>query len=309
MILNLLFLVAGFFLVLWGADKFTDGSCGLARRWKVSELAIGLTVVSIGTSLPELVVSLLSSLRQSGDMSIGNIIGSNIFNTLVIVGCSAMAMHVCVSKSMLQRDMVISLALSVVLWLMGLQGRITRLSGACLFILFCIYLVGLLYAEHRKNEAGPQPKTDEMAHWRIALYILIGIASLVGGGNLIVSNGAELARAWGMSEKVIGLTILAGGTSLPELATSVVAARKGKAELALGNVVGSNIFNITFVLGVCNLISPTLIPSIAVEDWALLVGSGVLLWLFAFTGRRISRVEGVLLLAVYAIYLYRLIYR
>lgn len=307
MILNLFLLLVGFFLVIWGADKFTDGSCGLARRWRVSELVIGLTIVSIGTSLPELIVSLLSSIRGSGDMSIGNIMGSNIFNSMVIVGCSALVMRICVSPVMMKRDMVLSLSLSGVLWLIAMHGRISRLGGAALFALFCLYLLALAYNERRKRQPQPEGQAGQMGYWRICLYILIGMGCLVGGGNMLVHSGTELARMWGMSERVIGLTILACGTSLPELATSVVASRKGKAELALGNVLGSNIFNITFVLGACNLFSPTNIPSIALLDWVVLIGSGMLLLLFAFTGRKITRWEGGLLLALYVAYLSKLI--
>lgn len=307
MILNLVFLLVGFCLVIWGADKFTDGACGLARRWRVSELVIGLTVVSIGTSLPELIVSLLSSIQDSGDMSIGNIMGSNIFNTMVIVGCSAMVMRISVSPVVMKRDMVLSLSLSGLLWLVAIQGRITRMGGACLFALFCLYLLMLAYNERKKRQPQAVGQSAQMDYWRICLYILIGMGCLVGGGNLLVNSGTELARMWGMSERVIGLTILACGTSLPELATSVVAARKGRAELALGNVLGSNIFNITFVLGLCNLMSPTQIPNIALLDWVVLLGSGVLLLLFAVTGRKINRLEGFLLLALYVAYLSKLV--
>ena len=306
MLMNIVLLLVGTALVLWGADKFTDGACGVARRWNVSELVIGLTIVAMGTSLPELIVSLLSSIRGSGDMSVGNIVGSNIFNTLVIIGASAMAMKIAVSRITLYRDVSLSFGVAVVLFLMGRDGELTRLEGALLLGVFACFLYNLFAAErkNKKNqtEAPEQPKDIEPV-WKLLLFLVIGVASLVGGGQLLVNNAAELARSWGVSESVIGLTILAGGTSLPELATSVVAARKGSNDLALGNALGSNIFNITLVLGLCNVISPMHIPLISTTDWAFLIGSNVVLAVCAFTRMRLCRLEGFVLLLCYAAYL------
>lgn len=304
--MNIVLLLVGTALVLWGADKFTDGACGVARRWNVSELMIGLTIVAMGTSLPELIVSLLSSIRGSGDMSVGNIVGSNIFNTLVIIGASAMAMKIAVSRVTLYRDVSLSFGVAVVLFLMGRDGELSRVEGVLLLGVFAIFLYNLFMAErkNKKNqtEAPEQPKDIEPV-WKLLLLLVIGVASLVGGGQLLVNNAAELARSWGVSESVIGLTILAGGTSLPELATSVVAARKGSNDLALGNALGSNIFNITLVLGLCNVISPMHIPLISTTDWAFLIGSNVVLAVCAFTRMRLCRLEGLVLLLCYAAYL------
>lgn len=304
--MNIVLLLVGTALVLWGADKFTDGACGVARRWNVSELVIGLTIVAMGTSLPELIVSLLSSIRGSGDMSVGNIVGSNIFNTLVIIGASAMAMKIAVSRITLYRDISLSFGVAVVLFLMGRDGELSRVEGALLLGVFACFLYNLFAAErkNKKNqtEAPEQPKDIEPV-WKLLLFLVIGVASLVGGGQLLVNNAAELARSWGVSESVIGLTILAGGTSLPELATSVVAARKGSNDLALGNALGSNIFNITLVLGLCNVISPMHIPLISTTDWAFLIGSNVVLAVCAFTRMRLCRLEGFVLLLCYAAYL------
>ena len=306
MLMNIVLLLVGTALVLWGADKFTDGACGVARRWNVSELMIGLTIVAMGTSLPELIVSLLSSIRGSGDMSVGNIVGSNIFNTLVIIGASAMAMKIAVSRVTLYRDVSLSFGVAVVLFLMGRDGELSRVEGVLLLGVFAIFLYNLFMAErkNKKNqtEAPEQPKDIEPV-WKLMLLLVIGVASLVGGGQLLVNNAAELARSWGVSESVIGLTILAGGTSLPELATSVVAARKGSNDLALGNALGSNIFNITLVLGLCNVISPMHIPLISTTDWAFLIGSNVVLAVCAFTRMRLCRLEGFVLLLCYAAYL------
>lgn len=306
MLMNIVLLLVGTALVLWGADKFTDGACGVARRWNVSELMIGLTIVAMGTSLPELIVSLLSSIRGSGDMSVGNIVGSNIFNTLVIIGASAMAMKIAVSRVTLYRDVSLSFGVAVVLFLMGRDGELSRVEGVLLLGIFAIFLYNLFVAErkNKKNqtEAPEQPKDIEPV-WKLLLLLVIGVASLVGGGQLLVNNAADLARSWGVSESVIGLTILAGGTSLPELATSVVAARKGSNDLALGNALGSNIFNITLVLGLCNVISPMHIPLISTTDWAFLIGSNVVLAVCAFTRMRLCRLEGFVLLLCYAAYL------
>ena len=306
MLMNIVLLLVGTALVLWGADKFTDGACGVARRWNVSELMIGLTIVAMGTSLPELIVSLLSSIRGSGDMSVGNIVGSNIFNTLVIIGASAMAMKIAVSRVTLYRDVSLSFGVAVVLFLMGRDGELSRVEGVLLLGVFAIFLYNLFVAErkNKKNqtETPEQPKDIEPV-WKLLLLLVIGVASLVGGGQLLVNNAAKLARSWGVSESVIGLTILAGGTSLPELATSVVAARKGSNDLALGNALGSNIFNITLVLGLCNVISPMHIPLISTTDWAFLIGSNVVLAVCAFTRMRLCRLEGFVLLLCYAAYL------
>lgn len=306
MILNLLYVIVGIVLVLWGADKFTDGACGVARRWRVSELVIGLTVVAMGTSLPELMVSLLGALRGSGDMSVGNIVGSNIFNTLVIVGFSATAVGLAVSRVSLYRDLMMSLGVALILYLSARDAHLSHLDATRLLLLFAAFVAVLLFEERRKHKAQPvaqEAPQDVQPMGRLLMLLVVGIGALVGGGQLLVSGAADLARAWGVEERVIGLTILAGGTSLPELATSVVAARKGSLGLAIGNALGSNIFNITLVLGLCALISPMDIPQISTLDWTFLLAGNVVLGLFMFTGMRLVRTEGVLLLLCYAVYM------
>ena len=217
-----------------------------------------------------------------------------------------MAMKIAVSRVTLYRDISSSFSAAALLFLMGRDGELTRLEGALLLGVFACFLYNLFAAErkNKKNqtEAPEQPKDIEPV-WKLLLFLVIGVASLVGGGQLLVNNAAELARSWGVSESVIGLTILAGGTSLPELATSVVAARKGSNDLALGNALGSNIFNITLVMGLCNVISPMHIPLISTTDWAFLIGSNVVLAVCAFTRMRLCRLEGFVLLLCYAAYL------
>lgn len=302
MILNIVFLIVGMALVLWGADRFTDGASAVARRWHVSELVIGLTVVSMGTSLPEFIVSFFSTLRGSSDMSAGNILGSNIFNTLFIVGASAMMMRLPVSGTLLKRDIPICLVVSLLLLGLCLDGNLSRLEGFILCVVFCIYLAYTYYiGVHERGALDMQE--DKTPVWKILLLLIVGIGCLVGGGQLMVNNAVELARMWGVSESVIGLTILAAGTSLPELATSVVAAKKGSDGLALGNVVGSNIFNIAFVLGTCSAVRSMEINEISITDWCAFIGSVVLLWLTASTGKKLSKWEGAFLMIAYLCYL------
>ena len=311
MILNIVFILVGIVLVLWGADKFTDGACGVARRWHVSELVIGLTIVAMGTSLPELIVSLFSSIRGSGDMSVGNIVGSNIFNTLIIIGASAMVMKIGVTKQILYRDTALSFGAAILLFLLGYDKQLTRLEGGILLAVFVGFLAMLFSAEMRNKGAEKEAEAETASSaivpiWKLALFLLVGIGALVGGGNLLVNGAAELARSLGVSEGVIGLTILAGGTSLPELATSLIASRKGSSDLALGNALGSNIFNITFVLGLCNLITPMNIPQISTVDWIFLIGCNIVLAVCAITRMRLVRAEGIVLLACYGLYMYLL---
>ena len=302
MVLNILLVIVGIALVLWGADRFTDGASGLARKWHVSELVIGLTVVAMGTSLPELMVSLFSSLNGSSDMSVGNIVGSNIFNTLVIVGASALMLPVPISKGVLYRDIPLSFLFAGVLYLLCMDAVITRLDAAILLILFCLFLAYTFYlATH--GQRIEESAAEENTILKLLLLLVVGVAGLVIGGQLLVNNAAALARIWGVKESVIGLTILAAGTSLPELATSMVAARKGSDGLALGNAIGSNIFNVAFVLGICNVILPMQVQQISMVDWSTFILSNVALWLVAFTGKVLRKWEGILLLACYAAYL------
>lgn len=311
MLLEIVLLLVGITLVLWGADKFTDGASGLARKWHVSELVIGLTIVAAGTSLPEFMVSLLSTLRGSADMSVGNIIGSNIFNSLVILGASALLMPIAVDKSLLYRDMPITILVSLLLFLtVFFDGQITRINAIAFLAFFAAYLGYTYYvAVRNRHEKQPEEQVVSASYLRLVLLIVIGMAALVIGARLMVIEGASMARRWGVSESVIGLTILAGGTSLPELATSMVAARKGRNGLAVGNVIGSNVFNIACILGLCTLIRPMQVTGISVADWTVLVGSGILVWIVSFTRNKIEKGEGMLLLLCYFAYMANLLWK
>ncbi len=304
MILNIVYIIVGLVGVLWGADRFTDGACGLARKWKVSELIIGLTIVALGTSLPEFVVSFISCLRGSGDMSVGNIIGSNTFNALVIVGVSCMLLTIPVERGVLWRDLPFCILVTVAFVLFVMTGEINRISAGVLCALFVVFVAYNIYIGKRQRGDADAVAEETTPMWKLVGLVLLGMGVLVGCGQMLVSGATEVARTLGVSEKVIGITILAAGTSLPELATSVVAARKGSDGLALGNVIGSNVFNIAFVLGACNMVSPMQTKDVNLVDLLTVLGSVVLLWLVCLTGRKLTRWEGVLLVAAYGAYLF-----
>ena len=306
MMMNCLLLVVGIALVLWGADRFTDGACAIARRWNVSEMVIGLTIVALGTSLPEFMVSFFSVLKGSADMSVGNIVGSNIFNTLIIVGASAMMMKMPVERSLLVYDIPISMLAALCLFSVAyFDGNISRVEGVVLFLFFCAFLYYTFWRSRKNNPDAMQEmsKTEQMSIIKILVLLVVGCACLVYGGQLMVDNAAELAREWGISERIIGLTILAAGTSLPELATSMIAARKGSNGLALGNAIGSNVFNIAFVIGICSIVKPMVVSDISVADWFMLIFSNVLLWMLAFAKRSLVGWKGAILVAAYILYL------
>ena len=309
MLLEITLIIAGIALVLMGANWFTDGASGLARRLKVSELVIGLTVVALGTSLPEFMVSFLSVLQGSSDMSVGNIIGSNVFNILVITGGSALMKPLVVERSMLVRDFPICAAASALLCGFAFtNGLIARWEGLLLVVFFSVYLyMAYRIAMKDRKEAQDVVFEEKTPMLKLLLLIVLGMASLVIGGHVLVNNAAAVAREWGVAESVIGMTILAAGTSLPEFATSVVAAHKGSLGLAFGNVIGSNVFNIAFVIGCCSSIVPMKVTEIVPFDWIMFVGSCLLVWLVCWTSRKLSRWEGALLVLCYLSYLIWLI--
>lgn len=318
--MDLLFLILGVVLVLWGADKLTDGATELARRFQVNDLVIGLTVVAFGTSLPEFVTSLFAAIKGSSAISLGNVIGSNIFNTLVIVGMTALTRPIWVSKSTLAKDIPFALLSSLVFGVLCLdlwfnatdENYISRGDGLILLFFFVIFMYYTFSIARNKNEGEQVTEASlvqeaSMPYWKIGLYIVLGLVGLVLGGNLFVSGASGIAADLGVSEAVIGLTLVAGGTSLPELATSIVAARKGNSAIAIGNVIGSNIFNVFFVLGICSFISPMNATSVSLTDIFILIFSMLLMWGFASTSRKISRWEGLVMVVLYCSYVTYLI--
>ncbi len=318
--LSLLLLIVGIVLILFGADKLTDGATGLARRFNVTELVIGLTVVAFGTSLPEFVTSFMSTLKGNSDISIGNIVGSNIFNALMIVGCAAWLSPITISKSTIAKDIPFALLASLVLGVVSIDSLLdngapdilSRTDGLVLLGYFSVFMA-YTYFISRNKEAGadmqqPEKPQQLMPYWKISLYIIIGLAGLVIGGNLFVDGASKIAIAMGVSETIVGLTLVAAGTSLPELATSMVAAKKGSSAIAIGNVIGSNIFNIFFVMGICAAVEPMAVGNISYLDLGLMLASMLLLWGFSYTKRTIERWEGAFLVIIYIAYLGYLIY-
>lgn len=307
-IIDIVLLVVGIVMVLWGADGFVSGASGMARRWRVSEMLIGLTVVAMGTSMPEFVVSLISALKGSADMSAGNVVGSNVFNVLMIVGVSSMFLAMSVERRLLVRDILFVIYSSVILVALSQDGSLSRWDALVLLMCFSMYMIySYNVARSGQSESAGDSPVTVMGWGRILLFIVLGIFGLVAGGQLLVSSASSLAREFGMSERVIGLTILAVGTSLPELATSIVAARRGSVGLALGNAIGSNLFNIFFVLGASAFVCPMRIQGLGTLDWVALVGSAVVLFVFGGTGRRITRMEGFVMMLLYFLYMTALV--
>ena len=299
--LNVFFVLIGIVLVLWGADRLTEGAVGLAERMKVSQMVIGLTVVAMGTSMPEFCVSLVSALKGTPDLAVGNIVGSNVFNSLLIVGVAAMLAPMTILKTTVRKDIPFAVLASGALFLLCLDGYIGRVDAGFLLILF-VFFMGVTLTTG-KPDAGAQTEAKKPMKPLVATaWLLVGLACLVFGSNLFVDGATTVAQAIGISDAVIGLTIVAGGTSLPELATSAVAARKGNSGIAIGNVLGSNVFNILLILGVTGVISPMNIQGISLVDLSVLFGSMMLLWLFSFTKYTITRLEGALLSSIYIIY-------
>ena len=307
MILNILFIVIGIVLVLWGADRLTDGAVAVAEKMKMPQIVIGLTIVAMGTSMPEFCVSLISALKGTSDLAVGNIVGSNIFNTLLIVGVSALVAPMSIMKTTVRKDIPFALVASALLLIMCLDGDISRIDAAILFVMFLIFMYITLRGAKVQGTDLEEKEKKPMATWLSVVWILVGLACLIGGSNLFVDGATAVATKLGVSEAVIGLTIVAGGTSLPELATSVVSARKGNSGIAIGNVLGSNVFNILAILGLTGVISPMTLKGITMTDLSMLVISIILIWLFSFTKYKIERWEGAILTAVFVGYIYSLL--
>lgn len=300
--LDIILFIVGIILVLKGADWLTDGSVAVASRLGVSQIVIGLTIVAMGTSMPEFCVSLISALKGTPDLAVGNVVGSNIFNALLIVGVAALVAPMTILKSTVKRDIPFAILASAALLVMCLDNHIGRMDALILLILFAIFMTMTLRGA-RKDAEEPQGETKTLPTGKAVVFILLGLAGLIIGSDLFVDSASNIARSLGVSDAVIGLTIVAGGTSLPELATSVVSARKGNSGIAIGNVLGSNVFNILFILGITGLIQPMAITGITMVDLSVMVLSMCLLWLFSFTRYRIERWEGAVLTAAFIGYM------
>lgn len=327
--MNILFLIGGLILILLGANGLTDGSASIAKRLRIPPIVIGLTIVAFGTSAPELTVSVASALKGSADIAIGNVVGSNIFNTLMIVGCTSLFAPIVITRNTLRKEIPLCILSSVALLVCAndvfldkaSENILNRVDGLLLLCFFAIFM-GYTFAIARTPSTPPTGDSQQFAHpteedeikllpwWKSSLYILGGLAALIYGGQLFVNGATGIARNLGVSESIIGLTLVAGGTSLPELATSIVAALKKNPEIAIGNAIGSNLFNIFFVLGCSASITPLHLNGITNFDLFTLVSSGILLWLFGlfFAKRTITRIEGGIMVLCYVAYMVVLIH-
>ena len=310
MVLMILFLVIGFVLLVKGADLFVDGACDLSAKLRIPAYIVGLTVVAFGTSLPEAAVSITASLQGSNEIAIGNIIGSNMFNTLVVLGASALFAPVAVKGNILKRDFPFCIGITAVMivLLMTLNHgdiALTRLDGIILLALFAVFMVGSVVMGKKESkliESAEDSEKADLPMWKCLLFIIIGFVGVVVGGQLTVKGAKELALMAGMSERVVGLTVVAIGTSLPELVTSITATRKGDSGLALGNAIGSNLFNILFILGMSATICPLNVLSESIIDCIILLVSAVILYVFARTKKTMNRWEGIVCVFLYVGY-------
>ncbi len=309
MLSDLLLIVLGVVMVLWGADRLTEGASALARRMRVPEIVIGLTIVAAGTSAPELFVSLVSALKDTPDMAVGNVVGSNIFNTLLIVGCAAMVAPMVIAPSTVKKDMPFAVGASMLLLAVILMGNdVSRSDGFVLLAFFALFMVYTFRVALQKGNGENASVVAPVNVWKSLLYVVAGLGGLIIGSNLFVDSASDVARQLDISEGVIGLTIVAGGTSLPELATSVVAARKGQSAIAIGNVIGSNVFNILFILGLTATVSPMAVQGITVVDLSVMLVSILMVWAFSYTKYTVARWEGAVLTLAFMAYMGWLFY-
>ena len=300
-LLAIILLVLGFVLLIKGADWFVDGAAGIATRFGIPQLVIGLTIVAMGTSAPEAAVSITAATSGNAGITIGNVLGSNILNVLLILGITAAITTVAVQKSTVKWEMPFMHIITIVLAVLGFTGgEIVLWEGIVLWALFLVYL-GYLF-KMAKNGTEEEEEEELQPLWKQLCMLAVGIVMIVFGSDMTVDNATILAEAFGMDDRLIGLTIVAFGTSLPELVTSVTAARKGKADIAIGNIVGSNIFNILFVVGTTALITPVAFKAGFVIDSAVALAAGLILWFGVMKEQKLKRPVGILMLAAYAAY-------
>ena len=309
-LMDIIAIIIGIALVLWGADRLSDGAVAVAQRMGIPQIVIGLTIVAFGTSMPEFCSSLVSALNHQPGMAVGNVVGSNIFNALLIVGAAAIVAPITILPSTVKKDIPFALISSVLLvMLCGFDGKIQWYDAVIMLVFFIIFMyMTLKEAKSGKiQEEESETRKKPMSKLMSIVWIVVGLACLIGGSTIFVNGASSLAATLGVDPAIIGLTIVAMGTSLPELATSVVSASKGNSGIAIGNVLGSNVFNILFILGVTGVICPLDIQGITTLDLSVMVIAMILLWLFSYTKLRIERWEGVVLVLIFAAYMFVLI--
>ena len=303
LLLQVFLLILGFSMLVKGADWFVDGSAGMAVKFGIPQLVVGLTIVAMGTSAPEAAVSITGAMNGAADIAVGNILGSNILNILIILGLTGFITNVAIQKSTLMLEMPFMMVITVVFAVLGLNdGTVGFIEGIILWVLFLIYL-GYLFVLAKKGNQDEEEKQEERPIWKLILLGVIGGAIVVWGADITVDAAIKIAQAVGLSERFIGLTIVALGTSLPELVTSVTAAKKGNSDIAIGNIVGSNIFNILFVIGTSALIVPVIYEATFLVDAIVALAAGVVLWIATIRRKMLTRPWAITMLIGYAVYL------
>ena len=298
--LQILLLVLGFAMLIKGADWFVEGTSGIARKMGIPQLVVGLTIVAMGTSAPEAAVSITAALKGTADIAVGNVVGSNILNIFIILGVTSVITTVAIQKSTLKIEIPYMIFISILFVVMGMSGnKISRIEGVILWVFFIIYLVYLFILAKNGKEENEKVETSTI---KLLLSAIVGAVIVVLGSNVTVDSATAIAKAFGMTDRFIGLTIVALGTSLPELVTSVTAARKGNADIAIGNVVGSNLFNILFVLGTSSLIIPIDYKSNFLIDGIVAIAACIILWIAVFRKLELRRVWGIVMVTCYAGY-------
>ena len=309
---SVLLLIVGIVFLIKGADLFVEGASSIAKLFKIPSLVIGLTLVSVGTSMPEFSVSLQSSIAGHNDMSFGNVIGSNIFNTLVVIGISAIFIPLVISKEMKKYDLPILLGIYSLLILFSFvisSGTIVLWEAIILFSITIIYIVFLIYRSRQEIKNSKEEYVQKRTWWMNVIFVVIGLVGVIIGGDFVVENASYIASKLGMSDLLVGLTVVAVGTSLPELVTSIVAAKKGENDIAIGNAIGSSVFNIVLILGFCSIITPSTVEISSLIDCLVMLAGAVLVFVFSFKSMKVNKWQGVVLLLIYVAYLVYIILR
>ena len=301
LIKSIIILIIGFALLMKGADYFVEGSSSVAKQLHVPSMIIGMTIVAMGTSLPECAVSVTASLTGNNSLAVSNVVGSNIFNGLVVVGVCAFLSAFKTNRDILKRDMPLNILVTFILCLMFLDGKLNRIEGGILFAGMILYITVMIY-HAIKNKSENEPEKI-LSLPRSIIYMIAGLAAVIFGGDLVVDKACIIATNFGVSQNFIGLTIVAIGTSLPELVTSIVATKKGDSGLALGNAIGSNLFNILFILGFSAILSPLHVLNESIIDCGILLISSILLFIFAKTKQHMSKLEGIVCIGLYMAYM------